>query len=98
MLLPENVGEVQQIVKDPRYKHVKVIGTRHCFGTIADTRANLGSKEDRTAHICLEKMVSTQFSKAKVAGEEELQPVVRFGAGVTYSQLIKAVDLEGLAI
>ena len=33
VLLPENVREVQAIVKDKQYRHVKVIGTRHCFGT-----------------------------------------------------------------
>ena len=43
-------------------------------------------------------MIGTQFFKGKVPGEDGDQYQVRFGAGMTYSQLIKAVDAEGLAI
>jgi len=68
VLHPETVREVMMIVKDKQYRHVKVIGTRHCFGTIADTRAAPESKDDRTVHICTEKLVSTQFSTAQVQG------------------------------
>lgn len=45
-------------------------------------------------------MTSTVFDQVVIKGEEKLgpQPVVTFGAGMTYSQLIKAVDAQGLAI
>ena len=78
-------------MKNPDFKHVKVFGTRHCFNRIADTRANKGRRE-YTAHICLKKMQDILF-------EETLEgPTVRFGAGMIYSDLIKAVLKEGLAI
>ena len=38
ILVPETVSEVQKIVKSKDYRYLKVIGTRHCFNTIADTR------------------------------------------------------------
>lgn len=63
--------EVQAIVKDKKYRHIKVFGTRHSFNTIADTRANLDYKDDKTVHICTQKLLSTQFMKANVAGEAE---------------------------
>ena len=74
---------------------MKVYGTRHCFNKTADTRAYPeGQKLGTTAHICLEKFTSTLFSKAVIKGMESSgeQPIVTFGAGLTYSKLIKAVD------
>ena len=43
-------------------------------------------------------MIGTHFFKGHVPGEDGEQHQVKFGAGITYSQLIKAVDAEGLAI
>lgn len=91
VFFPENTHQVQAIVKDERFKHLKVFGTRHCFNKIADTRAQKGRRE-ATAHICLKNMQDILF------GECSDGPTVRFGAGMIYSDLIKAVLKEGLAI
>ncbi|XP_066928285.1 alditol oxidase-like [Clytia hemisphaerica] len=100
VLFPNNTPELQRIIKDVRYAKLKVIGTRHCFNTIADTGHNTDLETGETAHICLENMTLTYFDKVVIGGEEDLglQPVVTFGAGMTYSKLIDIVDAEGFAI
>lgn len=37
VLFPASVHDVQSIVKNSSYTHVKAFGSRHCFNTIADT-------------------------------------------------------------
>ena len=100
VLFPSSTFELQQIVKDAQYSKLKVIGTRHCFNTIADTGHKTGSNTGKTGHICLENMTSAYFDKVVIIGEEDQGPqaVVTFEAGMTYSRLIDIVDAEGLAI
>lgn len=68
-------------MKQPKYKHVKVQGSGHTFGDIADT-------VDGGVFISLNK-----FKEVKVNKQE-----VTFGAGITYSELIRAVDDFGMAL
>lgn len=101
VLIPDTVYEVQKILKSNRFKNLKAFGTRHCFNKIADTRDfKSGKKLGTTAHISLEKFQWTKFGKAIVKGMESSgeQPVVTFGAGLTYSKLIEAVAAQNLAI
>ena len=86
VLIPETVSEVQEIVKSSKFKHLKVFGTRHCFSKISDA-SPFGVKAN-TAHISLEKFTKVVFDGLSV----------KFGAGMTYSNLIKEVDAQGLAI
>ena len=83
--MPSTVHEVQTIVKSNYFTNVRVTGSRHTFNNIADTL----SKGARTAHINLQSMTDTHFSTC------EEGPIVKFGAGCTYSQLIKAVHNQG---
>jgi len=75
------VEELQQIMKDPSIKNVKVQGSGHTFNNIADT-------VDGGVLINL-----FNFKDIAVTGD-----VVHFGAGVTYSELIVAVDNSGKAL
>ena len=79
VLVPGTVHEVQTIVK--KHPQIKVIGTRHCFNRIADTPAT---------HISLENLKQVHFET-----QHDGTTLVRFGAGLTYSQLIRAVDEKG---
>lgn len=65
------------------FDNVRVLGSRHCFNTIADTKTT-----GRTAHVSLDKMVWYKFNGLEVT----------FGAGSTYSKLMEAVVKQGLAI
>ena len=73
------------------------MGSRHCFNTIADTHIARAGKK---VQISLENLKSTRLERKPIAGEEHRgpQPVIFFGAGLTYSELIKVVDGHGLAI
>ena len=100
-LYPETVHDVQTIVKDKRYQSLKVIGTRHCFNTVADTRKFApGTKTGIAAHISVEKLKSFVFEKIVIKGEEEKgpQPVVTVGAGAILKELMDAVEEAGYAI
>jgi len=64
------------------FDHVKVLGSRHCFNKIADA-----GLDGRACHLSLERMISYDFNGMSV----------KFGAGVTYSKLMQAVNDHGLA-
>jgi len=49
---PKSVEEVQQLVK--KYSKLKVLGTRHCFNTIADTKYNFISSRGLNKVISLD--------------------------------------------
>jgi len=59
-----------------------------------------GTKTGKTAHISLQKLTSAVFDSAVIKGQEDAgpQPIVTFGAGLTYAQLIAAVGAKGLAL
>ena len=86
-LYPENVGQVQQIVKSQKYSNIKVFGTRHCFNRIADS-----AKTKTAAHLNMAKMKNVIYTYSKN------ETTVKFDAGLTYSELISAIAKEGLAI
>jgi xylitol oxidase len=49
---PKSVEEVQQLVK--KYSKQKVLGTRHCFNTIADSKDNFISLKDMNKVVALD--------------------------------------------
>src|SRR6202012_6247096 len=54
---PKTVEEVQQIVK--KYSKLKVLGTRHCFNTIADSKDDLLSTKELNKEIAIDKNAHT---------------------------------------
>ena len=84
VLRPNTVHDVQTIVKSKEFDSVKVLGTKHCFNGMADT-----PKQGRTAHLTLERLDQVWI------GEDERGPIAKFGAGVTYTILMKAIVAHG---
>src|SRR5262252_702293 len=54
---PTSVEAIQQLIK--KYDKVKVLGTRHCFNTIADTRDRFISLRDMKKIISLDEKAHT---------------------------------------
>jgi xylitol oxidase len=77
---PKTLEEVQELVK--KYKKLKVLGTRHCFNTIAD------SKDDFISLGKFEYPVTLDKNSRKVT----------VGAGVRYGQLADFLQQEGFAL
>jgi xylitol oxidase len=77
------VGSVEQIRAVLREQDkVKVLGTRHCFNSIADSRHNLLSLKPMDDVVALDTNART----------------VTVGAGVTYGQLGPYLDSKGFAL
>ena len=68
VLFPASVHDVQSIVKNPTYSHVKAYGSRHCFNTIADVGVDAEREhfkavgQKKSAHICMEKLTKIWFN------------------------------------
>ncbi|HXB43753.1 MAG TPA: FAD-binding protein, partial [Puia sp.] len=77
---PKTLEEVQELVK--KNKKLKVLGTRHCFNTIAD------SKDDFISLGKFEYPVTLDKNSRKVT----------VGAGVRYGQLADFLQQEGFAL
>ena len=77
---PESIEQVKELVK--KYSKLKVLGTRHCFNSIADSTENLVSlkKLDQIADI------DTRVLTVKV------------GPGVTYGRLGPYLHTRGFAL
>ena len=61
---PKSLEEVQQLVK--KYSKLKVLGTRHCFNTIADSKNNLISTRDLNKVIALDENAHTTTVEAGI--------------------------------
>ena len=77
---PESINQVQQIVKD--CDHLRVVGTRHSFNSIADSEENMVSVEN------LNQVVSLDKEKQTVTVE----------AGIKYSDLGEYLHKNGFAL
>lgn len=77
---PETVAQVQELVK--KYSKLKVLGTRHCFNDIADSKDNLVSTNK------LNKIVSLD-AKAKTVTVE---------SGMKYGELAPYLESKGFAL
>lgn len=77
---PETVAQVQELVK--QYSKLKVLGTRHCFNDIADSKDNLVSTNK------LNKIVSLD-AKAKTVTVE---------SGIKYGELAPYLESKGFAL
>jgi alditol oxidase len=77
---PETLQQVQELVK--KYSKIKVLGTRHCFNNIADSKDNLLSTKQ------LNKIVSLDENAKTVTVE----------AGIKYGELAPYLDSKGYAL
>src|SRR5882724_2977658 len=77
---PETVQQVQELVK--RYDKIKVLGTRHCFNNIADSKDNLLSTNKLN----------------KIIGIDEKAKTVTVEAGIKYGELAPYLDGKGYAL
>ena len=77
---PETMEQVVELVK--KYSKVKVLGTRHCFNSIADSKDNF---------ISLKKM-------NKVVDLDAVAKTVTIEAGMNYGQLCPVLDSKGFAL
>jgi len=77
---PESMVQLVELVK--KYNKVKVLGTRHCFNTIADSKDNF---------ISLKQM-------NKVADLDAVARTVTIEAGINYGQLCPYLDSKGFAL
>ncbi len=77
---PKSVEEVQQLVK--KYKKLKVLGTRHCFNTIADSKYNFISLRDMN----------------KVATLDAAAKTVTVEGGMKYGELCPWLNAKGFAL
>ncbi|SDP73892.1 xylitol oxidase [Mucilaginibacter sp. OK268] len=77
---PKSVQEVQQLVKT--HTKLKVLGTRHCFNTIADSKDNLLSTKELNKVISLDKKAHT----------------VTVEGGIKYGELAPYLHKEGFAL
>lgn len=77
---PKSVEEVQALVK--KYPRMRVLGTRHCFNTIADSKDNL---------------VSTKRLNNVVALDAAARTVTVEG-GIKYGELCPYLDEKGFAL
>ena len=77
---PDSVAAVQQLVKE--LPHLRVLGTRHCFNSIADS----------TEHL-----VSLQQLNQVIALDTENQTLT-VGGGINYGQLCPHLQKNGFAL
>jgi xylitol oxidase len=77
---PTTVETVQQLVK--KYSRLKVLGTRHCFNTIADSR---------------DRFISLRDMKKIIALDEKAQ-IVTVEAGIKYGELAPWLNERGFAL
>lgn len=77
---PRSVKEAQDIVK--KYTKLKVLGTRHCFNRIADSKDHLVSSKE------LNKVVSLDTNARTVTVE----------GGIKYGELAPYLDKKGFAL
>jgi xylitol oxidase len=77
---PKSVEEVQQLVK--KYNKIKVLGTRHCFNTIANTKYNFISLRE------MKKIVSVDANEKTVTVE----------GGIKYGELCPWLNDKGFAL
>jgi xylitol oxidase len=77
---PASATEVQELVK--KYDKLKVLGTRHCFNDIADSKDNLVSTKQ------LNKIISLDAAAKTVTVE----------AGIKYGELAPYLDNKGFAL
>ncbi|PWK77158.1 xylitol oxidase [Mucilaginibacter oryzae] len=77
---PQTVEEVQQLVK--KHRKIKVLGTRHCFNPIADSKDNLISSRDLNKILSLDKQNRT----------------VTVEGGIKYGELAPYLHQEGFAL
>ncbi|AYL94894.1 FAD-binding protein [Mucilaginibacter celer] len=77
---PKSVEEVQQLVK--KHNKIKVLGTRHCFNPIADSKDNLLSTRDLNKVVSLDKQNHT----------------VTVEGGIKYGELAPYLHKEGFAL
>jgi len=75
-----SIAEVQAVVRHEQ--RLKVLGTRHCFNSIADSRDNLLSLKPMHDVVTLDAARRT----------------VTVGAGITYGQLCPYLDSKGFAL
>ncbi len=76
----KSVADVQALVK--KHKKLKVLGTRHCFNGIADSRDNLISVRP------LDQLISLDTKARRVT----------VGAGMSYGQLCPTLHKKGFAL
>jgi alditol oxidase len=77
---PASMAEVIELVK--KYKKVKVLGTRHCFNTIADSRDNFISLKQLNKVVAIDAAAHT----------------VTIEAGMNYGQLCPYLESKGFAL
>jgi xylitol oxidase len=77
---PKSVQEVQQLVKT--HTKLKVLGTRHCFNSIADSKDNLLSTKELNNVLSLDKKAHT----------------VTVEGGIKYGELAPYLHKEGFAL
>ena len=77
---PTSVDAIQQLVK--KYNKVKVLGTRHCFNTIADSKDRFVSLRDMNKIIALDKQAQT----------------VTVEGGIKYGELAPWLNEKGYAL
>ncbi|MCF2490197.1 D-arabinono-1,4-lactone oxidase [Dyadobacter sp. CY347] len=76
----KTLGQVQEIVK--KYPKLKVLGTRHCFNNIADTKDQFISLVNAEEHIVL----------------DETNKTVTVNSGMKYGQLSPYLHKKGFAL
>ena len=77
---PKSVEEIQQLVR--KYKKLKVLGTRHCFNTIADSRYNFISLRNMNKVVTLDANAKT----------------VTIEGGMRYGELCPWLNEKGFAL
>jgi len=77
---PESTEQVQELVK--QYEKLKVLGTRHCFNNIADSKDGLLSTKK------LDQVISLDQENKKVT----------VGGGITYGKLSPYLQQKGFAL
>ena len=80
LYFPESIEQVKELVK--KYSKLKVLGTRHCFNSIADSTENL---------VSLKKL-------DQVADIDTRALTVKVGPGVTYGRLGPYLHTRGFAL
>ncbi|CAB9514962.1 Xylitol oxidase [Seminavis robusta] len=110
VLFPTSVEEVIQIVQNPQYTSIKAFGTRHCFNDIADTaipqkekESTLSSVAKKSVHIGMDKMTQIHIILPPSSDDHDdthpnQKALVQFQAGVTFTQLMAAVEEAGFAL
>src|SRR6187402_3366512 len=77
---PSTTEEVREIVTG--HKHLRALGTRHCFNRIADSNENLLSTKNLNQVLSLDEIART----------------VTVGAGIRYGEFCKYIHERGFAI